>query len=108
MTCIFCKIASHEMNAAIVQETDNVIAFDDMSPKAPVHVLVIPKKHAEQLNELVSLKEIFEVIARVAEIKGVVDGGYRVVLNKGKDAGQAVEHLHFHVLGGRGLNWPPG
>jgi histidine triad (HIT) family protein len=108
MTCVFCKVATHEQKASIVYETDNVIAFDDMSPMAAVHVLVIPKKHAEQLNELDSLKEIFEVIAKVASIKGVVDGGYRVVLNKGKDAGQAVDHLHFHVLGGRQMKWPPG
>lgn len=108
MTCLFCKIANHETKAAIVLETDKVIAFDDVSPKAPVHVLVIQKKHAEQLNELDSLKEIFDVIAKVTDMKGVASGGYRVILNKGKDAGQAVEHLHFHVLGGRGLKWPPG
>jgi histidine triad (HIT) family protein len=109
MSCIFCRIAKKEIKSGIVHETKGVIAFDDVAPQAPVHVVVIPKEHIEDpagLNDV--LPEIFRCIVKVSEIKGVGEIGYRVVMNKGKDAGQAVSHLHFHVLGGRKLNWPPG
>ncbi len=109
MNCIFCKIANKEIKSNIVHETDRVIAFDDVAPQAPVHVVIIPKEHvlnSSGLNDV--LPEIFNCIAKVSEIKGVRDSGYRVVMNIGKDAGQAVPHLHFHVLGGRKLKWPPG
>jgi histidine triad (HIT) family protein len=109
MSCIFCGIANKEVKSGIVHETERVIAFDDVAPQAPVHVLVIPKGHVEEISGLSGLlPEIFGVIAKVSEIKGVRDTGYRVIMNLGRDAGQAVPHLHFHVLGGRKLNWPPG
>ena len=109
MSCPFCGIASKEIKASVVHETENVIAFDDVSPMAPVHVLVIPKKHVTEMAALDGLlEEIFRVISEVAKKKGVYDPGFRAVLNKGRAAGQAVDHLHFHVLGGRPLKWPPG
>lgn len=109
MSCIFCKIAAHEIKSSGVYETENVVAFDDVSPKAPVHVIVIPKKHAEKEVELKgTLFEIFDVIEEVAIKKGLAEKGYRIVMNRGKEAGQTVDHLHFHVLGGRALSWPPG
>ena len=109
MSCPFCGIASKEIKAPVVHETADVIAFDDISPMAPVHVLVIPKKHITEIKALGDLvTEIFKVIPEVAKKKGVFDTGFRVVLNKGPAAGQAVDHLHFHVLGGRALKWPPG
>lgn len=109
MNCIFCRIANKEIKSGVVHETGKVIAFDDVAPQAPVHVVVIPKGHIEDpsgLNDV--LPEIFDCIVKVSEIKGLKDRGYRVVMNKGRDAGQAVSHLHFHVLGGRKLSWPPG
>jgi len=109
MSCIFCRIANKEINSSIVHESGAVIAFDDIAPQAPVHVVIIPKKHildVSGLNE--ALDDIFSAVDKVAGIKGVRDSGFRVVMNKGKDAGQAVDHLHFHLLGGRPLKWPPG
>ncbi|MFH1710304.1 MAG: histidine triad nucleotide-binding protein [bacterium] len=110
MSCIFCKIASKEIKSGSVYETDKVIAFDDIAPQAPVHVVVIPKEHVSGIaagsNDV--LAEIFKAICQISKIKGVQDNGYRVVINSGRDAGQAVEHLHFHLLGGRLLKWPPG
>lgn len=109
MSCIFCKIANKELKSSIVYESEKVVAFDDIAPQAPVHVVLIPKEH--MLDVPVSggvLAEIFKAAAAVTGIKGVQDKGYRVVMNRGKDAGQAVEHLHFHLLGGRILKWPPG
>ena len=109
MSCIFCKIAGKEIKSSIVHETKKVMAFDDIAPQAPVHVVVIPKEHILEISGLKDvLAEIFKAIAEIAKKKGIQDTGYRVVMNKGKEAGQAVEHLHFHLLGGRPLNWPPG
>ena len=109
MSCIFCKIANKEIKSGIVYETDGVIAFDDIAPQAPVHVVIIPKEHVLSISGLEDvLPEIYKAIAETAKLKGVQDTGYRVVTNIGKDAGQAVEHLHFHLLGGRKLKWPPG
>jgi len=109
MSCIFCKIANKEVKSSIVHESENVIAFDDAVPQAPVHVVVMPKEHVLGLSGLNGiLPEIFGAVEKVSEVKGVRDTGYRVVMNIGKDPGQAVSHLHFHVLGGRKLNWPPG
>ena len=109
MSCVFCKIAAGEIKSSKVYESEKVFAFDDINPQAPVHVLVIPKAHAEDLNELKDvLPEIFKAITEIAKIKGVESSGFRTVLNKGKNAGQAVDHLHFHLLGGRAMHWPPG
>ncbi len=109
MSCVFCKIANKEINSSIVHETGKAIGFDDANPQAPVHVVVIPKEHILSVSGLKDvLPEILETISRAAKIKGVQDTGYRVVLNMGKDSGQAVSHLHFHLLGGRPLKWPPG
>ena len=110
--CLFCKIAAKEIDAEVVHETDNTIAFKDINPGAPTHVLVIPKRHIVSSHELGSsdadlLGELFDAIATVASDAGV-DGGYRVVTNIGADAGQSVLHVHFHVLGGRSMSWPPG
>ena len=110
--CLFCKIASKELDSEIVHESDNVLAFKDINPAGPTHVLVIPKEHIASAHELSAghgdlLGEIFEAISSIASDQGVAEG-YRVVTNIGRDAGQSVFHLHFHVIGGRELSWPPG
>ena len=112
MDCIFCKIASGEIPTNKIYEDEKVIAFYDLAPQAPVHFLVIPKAHikcADKINEGNSevIAHIFEVISKIAkELK--LENGYRIVNNCGEDGGQTVGHLHFHVLGGRLLAWPPG
>jgi len=110
MSCIFCKIAAKEMKSNVVYESGDVIAFDDIAPQAPVHVVIIPKEHALNMTALNGnvQGEIFKAISQVSKLKKVQDSGFRVIINNGKDAGQAVEHLHFHLLGGRRLAWPPG
>lgn len=110
--CLFCKIATKELDSEVVHETDNTIAFKDINPAAPVHVLVIPKRHIASAQELTTsdgdlLAELFGSIRAVASGAGVA-GGYRLVTNIGADAGQSVDHLHFHVLGSRSMSWPPG
>lgn len=110
--CLFCKIVAGDVPSEKVIETDGVLAFRDINPGAPTHVLVIPKEHVASVHELNAahsdvLAEMVEVIGRVAEQEGVADG-YRVVTNVGGAAGQSVLHLHWHVLGGRPLSWPPG
>lgn len=111
--CMFCKIVTGEVPATMVRETDRVIAFRDINPQAPTHVLVIPRDHHEDLaaltrNDPVALAEVLETACAVAEEEGIIDPGYRVVFNTGIGAGQTVFHVHAHVLGGRGLGWPPG
>ncbi|MFA5859860.1 MAG: histidine triad nucleotide-binding protein [Elusimicrobiota bacterium] len=112
--CIFCKIADKEIPAGIVYEDNEIVVFNDVNPQAPVHMLVIPKKHIESLNVVDEytdagwILKIFEVIKKVVKEKKLENNGYRVVINCGKDAGQAVGHVHFHILGGRKLSWPPG
>jgi histidine triad (HIT) family protein len=109
MSCIFCKIASKEIKSSIVHESGSVMAFDDISPQAPVHVVVIPKDHITGIAGLKNLLgEIFDAIKEISRLKKVDGSGFRIVMNKGRDAGQAVDHLHFHLLGGRDLAWPPG
>jgi histidine triad (HIT) family protein len=109
MSCIFCKIANKEIKSSILHENDKVMAFDDIAPQAPVHAVIIPKEHITEISGLKNvLTEIFKAIDDVSRKKSVQDSGYRVVMNKGKDSGQAVDHLHFHLLGGRPLKWPPG
>src|SRR5882672_3502634 len=111
--CLFCGIAAKKIPAAIVLETDKSIAFRDINPKAPVHVLVIPKVHIENLMALEAghadvLADIHTMIQKVARQEGVAEKGFRVAVNNGKDSGQAVAHLHYHVLAGRKLRWPQG
>ncbi len=109
--CIFCKIINKEIESEIVYEDDKVIAFNDVNPKAPVHILVIPKEHIPTLNDINNpeiVGYIFEVIKKLAKEKGIDESGYRVVANCNKEAGQSVYHIHFHLLGGRSLQWPPG
>ncbi len=111
--CIFCRIAQHEIPARTVFEDDDVIAFHDLSPQAPVHALVIPKAHVTSLDELTPEHgalhlALLQGARRAARELGLSDGGYRVVANTGRDGGQSVFHLHLHVLGGRQLGWPPG
>ena len=109
MSCVFCGIAEKEIKGSIVHETEKVIAFDDIAPQAPVHVVIIPKEHILGISGSKDvLAEIFAAIDRITKIKGIQDTGYRVVMNSGRDAGQAVDHIHFHLLGGRTLKWPPG
>ncbi len=110
---IFGKIIRKEIPARIVHEDEYCLAFHDVAPQAPIHVLVIPKKPIQSLEQLTGedaplLGHLWLVIQQVARELGVADSGYRVVVNCGPDAGQSVDHLHFHVLGNRQLTWPPG
>lgn len=111
--CIFCRIVGGELPSSIVHEDDRAVAFRDVNPQAPVHVLVVPRRHVESVEQLT--KEDLELaghlllVARnVARAEGLADGGYRVVANVGDRGGQTVDHLHLHVLGGRRMTWPPG
>ncbi len=111
--CIFCKIVDGEIQATVVYEDDELLAFDDINPQAPVHALVIPKKHIATLNDIGPedaglLGKMTLAAANVAKDKGVGDSGYRLVTNCLAEAGQAVFHIHTHVLGGRSMKWPPG
>ena len=111
--CLFCRIASGEIPARIVHQDDRYVAFEDINPQAPVHILIIPRRHLEGLNELGpddnELVGGVHLLARdLARARGLSDRGYRLVVNSGPDAGQTVFHLHFHLLGGRALKWPPG
>src|SRR5215218_3380026 len=106
--CPFCQIARGEMDTEFVHEGENLVAFEDLDPKAPVHVLVIPREHATAVTDLSPqmLKELMDATQTVAEKQGVADSGYAIRINIGEDAGQEVEHLHIHVLGGRELGMP--
>lgn len=111
--CLFCKIINHKIPANIVYEDDQILAFDDINPQAPVHVLIIPKDHFESLNSVPEnragiLSHILLKAREIADIKGIRESGYRLVLNTAKDSGQEVFHIHFHLLGGRRMTWPPG
>jgi histidine triad (HIT) family protein len=110
--CLFCKIAKKELDSEIVAESESAVAFKDINPAAPTHVLVIPKRHIPSVAELSEsdgelLAELFEMIKKVAADAGISEN-HRVVSNIGRGAGQSVFHLHFHVLGGRSMSWPPG
>ena len=111
--CLFCGIVARKIPAAIVHETDKTLAFRDIHPKAPVHVLVIPKEHIESLlavedRHAAVIADIHQVIQVVTRQEKAAANGFRVVVNNGKDSGQAVGHLHYHILAGRKLGWPPG
>lgn len=111
--CIFCKIINKEIPSDVVYETDNVLAFRDLNPQAPTHVLVIPKKHIASINDIQEadtalVGELYLAAKEVAKIEGLSEQGYRTVMNCGESAGQTVFHIHLHVLGGRALSWPPG
>ena len=113
MDCIFCNIIKGEIPSSKVYENDKVYAFNDISPVAPVHVLIIPKEHIASLNEITAensnlIAEVYAAAAEIAKQLGVAESGYRVVSNCGEAAGQTVHHIHFHLLGGRDLAWPPG
>ncbi|MCA9128560.1 MAG: histidine triad nucleotide-binding protein [Planctomycetales bacterium] len=113
MSTIFSKIIAKEIPARIVHEDELCLAFHDVSPQAPTHVLIIPKKPIASLEQLEQedaplLGHLWMTIAKLARELGIAESGYRVVVNCGKDGGQSVDHLHFHILGGRSLAWPPG
>ena len=111
--CLFCGIAAGEIDADVVHSSDHVVAFRDINPQAPVHLLVIPKEHIESARSLTDkhadlLAEMFETASHLAKANEVDRSGWRLVTNVGSDAGQSVHHLHFHLLGGRQMAWPPG
>ena len=113
MDCLFCRIIAGEVPADIVYQDERSLAFRDINPQAPTHVLVIPRDHLESLdeatrNEEALLGHLLRVAARVANEQGLSESGYRTVINTGAGAGQSVFHLHLHVVGGRSLAWPPG
>ncbi len=115
MDCIFCRIATGEIPASVVARSDHAIAFRDLSPQAPTHILVIPVQHVASAaagghdpDAAALLGEVMRLGVQVAEEQGLADAGYRFVINTGSDGGQTVDHLHLHLLGGRRMTWPPG
>jgi histidine triad (HIT) family protein len=110
-SCLFCRIVRREIPATIIWEDEHSLAFRDIDPKAPTHVLVIPKEHVASLNEATDaamLGRLSLAAAEIARAEGLADRGYRTVVNCGREAGQTVFHIHLHLLGGRALKWPPG
>ena len=112
LPCLFCRIAAKEVPAGIVYDDGDVVAFRDLSPQAPTHVLVIPRRHVATLNDMVevdaALLGAMMLVAKKVALAAGLAAGYRVVTNCGPDGGQSVSHLHLHVLGGRPMSWPPG
>lgn len=111
--CLFCKIADGSMEAEVVHEDEDVLAFRDINPQAPTHILIIPRKHVASVDDLedddASLVGQLHLAARdLAREEGIADDGYRLVVNAGRGAGQSVFHIHLHLLGGRSFSWPPG
>ncbi len=109
--CIFCKIAAGEIPATVVKRADGMLAFEDMNPQAPTHLLIIPTTHVGSLNDANDAETLGKLLAfarEVAQDSGIATRGYRVVVNTNPDGGQTVFHLHLHVLGGRAMHWPPG
>ncbi len=111
--CLFCKIVAGNVPAKVVHDDPEVVAFDDINPQAPVHVLVVPKKHIPTLNDVGSgdeavMGKLFTVAAEIARQRGVADRGWRAVVNVNRDAHQLVFHVHLHLLAGRSFHWPPG
>ena len=111
--CLFCKIARNEIPAKFVFEDEDVVAFDDINPQAPVHLLVVPRRHIPSLNDLTSeddalMGKMSRVAARIAKDRGVAEPGWRSVVNVNREGGQLVFHVHMHCMGGRPMFWPPG
>jgi len=111
--CIFCKIINGEIPSRVVYEDEHIFAFDDINPQAPVHTLIIPKDHYASLQDIPEdkldfISYLFSKIREIAQKKGLAESGFRIVLNTGRDSGQDVFHIHFHLLGGRRMTWPPG
>ena len=111
--CLFCKIKDGELDADVIFESDTAIAFRDINPQAPTHVLIIPRQHVATINDLDSehqmmVGRLFTAAKEIAEQEGIAEEGYRVVMNCNEGAGQSVFHIHLHLLGGRGFGWPPG
>lgn len=111
--CLFCRIIAGDIPSEVVYQDELVLAFDDIKPVAPVHQLIIPRRHVASAAELTErdaelLGRVFAVAADLARTAGLAEGGYRVVTNIGADGGQSVAHLHFHLIGGRAMTWPPG
>ena len=111
--CLFCRIVSGDVPADVVYESDEAIAFRDINPQAPTHVLVIPRKHIATINDLEDgdaglVGSLYRAAKAIAAAEGIADAGYRAVMNCNEGAGQSVFHIHLHVLGGRALSWPPG
>lgn len=112
-SCVFCRIVAHEEPAQILHSTDTILAFRDIDPQAPTHVQLIPKEHLSDVRDLedrhgATLADLFQAAAHLAKAEGIDRSGWRLVANVGHDAGQSVYHLHFHLLGGRRMSWPPG
>lgn len=112
-SCIFCRIANREIPADILRESDRVVAFRDLDPKAPTHILLIPKEHIESIEDVGDehadmLADVMQAATHLARTEGIDESGWRLVTNVGPDGGQSVFHLHFHLLGGRPMAWPPG
>ena len=112
-TCLFCRIVEGSIPAKLVYQDEHTLAFDDITPQAPIHTLVIPKRHVAAVQDLgeadlVLLGRLLLTCRKVATDKGLAESGYRIVANTGRDGGQSIFHLHFHILGGRHLAWPPG
>jgi len=111
--CLFCRIVNREIQATIVYEDDKVVAFNDVNPQGPTHVLVVPRRHIETLNDLGPdddqlVGELVRRAAAIATQRGIAAGGYRTVFNTNREAGQTVFHIHLHLIGGRTMHWPPG
>ena len=111
--CLFCKVVSGDIPGDIIHESDSVVAFRDINPQAPTHVLIIPRRHIETINDLEHgdrelIGDLYLAAKEIAEAEGLAEPGYRVVMNCNEMAGQSVFHIHLHLLGGRGLGWPPG
>jgi len=111
--CIFCKIAGGEIQAETIYKDDAILAFPDLKPKAPLHVVIIPRKHIEKISdvregEITILGKMLFAATKIAREKNIESSGYRIVVNCGADAGQEIFHIHLHLLGGRRLSWPPG
>ena len=111
--CLFCSLVEGKIGASIVYQDDQIVAFKDVKPQAPVHVLIIPRKHIAGVPDIepedyVLIGQIFQVASRLAREQGIANSGFRVVVNSGADAGQSVFHLHYHLIGGRLMSWPPG
>jgi histidine triad (HIT) family protein len=111
--CIFCRIASGDLEAKLVHEDDDIVAFRDSNPQAPTHVLVVPRRHLATINDLAETDaglagRLVLAARRIAAEEGIAEDGYRLVLNCNRGAGQSVFHIHLHLLGGRPMHWPPG